>query len=204
MNTMMMRGTDGGYIDGVSSTEFNATGIGIQKCLHPESYAFSGTAHYIFAPYPLMRLADVYLMKAEAQNEYYGPSQEVYDFVDSIRVRAGIPKVQEAWSNTAWVSDASLNKHLTKEGMREIILAERANEFAFENANRYFDMWRWKRAVTEFSQPIKGWNYMGSSPSSFFSQTIVQGRNWTIKDNLWPIAHSEMNKNSKLIQNPGW
>ena len=204
INASMMRGTDGGYIDGVSATEFNATGIGIQKCLHPESYNFSGTSHYIFAPYPLMRLSDVYLMKAEALNEYKGPSQEVYDYIDLIRVRAGIPTVQEAYTNPEWVTDDARNKHLTKEGLREIILAERANEFAFENANRFFDMWRWKRALSEFSQPIRGWNYMGTSPASFFSQTIVQSRNWTIKDNLWPIANDEMNKNSQLIQNPGW
>lgn len=204
INTMMMRGTDGGYIDGVSSTQYNSTGIGIQKCIHPESYGFTGTAHYLFAPYPLMRLSDVYLMKAEAQNEWEGPSDEVYAYVDSVRFRAGIPGVRESYSNPEWVTDEALNKHLTKEGMREIILAERANEFAFENANRFYDMWRQNRAVSEFSQPVRGWNYNGSSPTSFFSQTIVQARSWTIRDNLWPIDNSELEKNSLLIQNPGW
>ena len=69
-------------------------------------------------------------MKAEALNEYYGPSQEVYDAINAVRIRAGIPTVEESYSNPEWVTDEALNKHLTKEGMREIILRERANELS--------------------------------------------------------------------------
>ena len=88
--------------------------------------------------------------------------------------------------------------------MREIILAERANEFAFEMGHRFYDMRRWKRSVAEFNKPVYGWNYLGQTPEAFFVEGIVQPRSWTKSQDLWPIDKSEMEKNSKLIQNPGW
>lgn len=204
INTMMFAGTHGGFIQATHGQNYNVTGIAIQKCVHPESYQYSSYNYQVVAPYPLMRMADLYLLKAEAMNEYYGPSQEVYDAINKVRSRAGIPDVEESYSNPDWVSDEALGKHLTKEGMREIILNERAVEFAFEGAHRFYDMQRWKRSVVEFSKPIWGWNYMGTSAVPFFNQTIVQGRKWSISDCLWPIPLSEMDKNRNLIQNPGW
>ena len=44
--------------------------------------------------FPLIRLADVMLMYAEAKNEALGtPDQSVYDAVDAVRARAGMPKL---------------------------------------------------------------------------------------------------------------
>jgi len=121
-----------------------------------------------------------------------------------VRRRAGIPDVEVAYSNPEWVTDEALNKHLTQEGLREIILRERANEFAFEGAHRFYDMQRWKRSIVEFSRPIYGWNYLGTNATSFFTQTIVQNRQWSITDCLWPIDKVEIDKNANLVQNPGW
>ena len=203
IKTMMYAGQDGGYVQAIHGSEYNSTGIAIQKCVHPESY-FTSLETQIVAPYPIIRLADLYLMKAEALNEYSGPSQEVFDAINMVRKRAGIPNVEDAYSNTAWVTDEAKDKHLTKEGMRDIILRERANEFAFEGAHRFYDMQRWKRSVIEFSKPVWGWNYLGTNSTSFFVQNIVQGRKWSISDCLWPIDINEMDKSRILIQNPGW
>ena len=155
-------------------------------------------------PNPFMRVSDLYLMKAEAMNEYYGPSQEVYDAVNAVRQRAGIPSVEESYTNPEWVTTEALNKHLTKEGMREIILRERANEFAFEFAHRFWDMQRWKRSIVEFSRPVYGWNRLGNTAETFFILKNIQGRNWGVTECLWPIDNTEMERNAKLIQNPGW
>jgi hypothetical protein len=203
INTMMFAGTDGGFSQAIHGSYYNPTGIAIQKCVHPESY-FLDLQTQIIAPYPLIRLADLYLMKAEALNEYSGPSQEVYDAINAIRERAGIPKVEESYSKMEWVTDGAKDKHLTQPGMREIILRERANEFAFEAAHRFYDMQRWRRSVAEFSKPVWGWNFQGTNPTTFFTQKIVQGRTWSISDCLWPIENTEMEKNTYLIQNPGW
>ena len=203
IRTVMFQNTDGGFFQNVHGQMFNPSGIAVQKDVHPESYGAT-FATQIKPPYPVIRVADLYLMKAEALNEYYGPSQEVYDAVNAVRRRAGIPEVEESYSNPDWTTDAALNKHLTREGMREIILRERASEFAFEFAHRFSDMQRWKRSISEFSRPLYGWNYLGTNAAAFFNRTIVQGRNWSITDCLWPIDNREMERNAKLIQNPGW
>ncbi|HYH56741.1 MAG TPA: RagB/SusD family nutrient uptake outer membrane protein, partial [Anseongella sp.] len=123
INTMMYASSDGGFNSSQHSTDFLCTGIGVQKFVHPESQsgAWQRTIKY---PYPIIRMADLYLMKAEALNEYLdAPTQEVYDLVNMIRERAGIPRVEEAWSDGTLAK--TVNKHRTKEGMRDIILQER-------------------------------------------------------------------------------
>ena len=203
IRTTMFQGTAGGYNPALQTEWWPATGIAIQKVVHPEQY--NNNHHTMMRyPYPIIRVADLYLMKAEALNEYYGPSQAVYDAVNEVRRRAGIPDVETAYANAEWVTDAALNKHLTKEGMREIILRERANEFAFEFGHRFWDMQRWKRSVDEFSKSVYGWNRTGTTAQSFFELKNLQGRKWSITDCLWPIDNRGLEKNAKLIQNPGW
>jgi len=173
----------------------------VQKFVHPESQsgAWQRTIKY---PYPIVRMADLYLMKAEALNEYYdAPTQEVYDLVNRIRARAGIPDLEDVWSDATLAR--SVNKHRTKEGMRDIILQERSIELAFEGSH-FWDMIRHKRATAEFSTPIWGWTHTGTTGSSFFILEVKQPRRFTITDCLWPIDLNELNTNGNLIQNPGW
>lgn len=197
----MQAGSDGGYNSSQHSTDFLVSGIGVKKLVHPESKsgAWQRTIKY---PYPIIRYADLLLMKAEALNEYgSSPTQEVYDLVDEVRERAGIPKVETVWSDPDIVK--SVNKHKTKNGMRDIILRERGIEFAFEG-QRFWDMVRTKRAVAEFSSPAWGWNHTGETGASFFNLEVKQARRFTITDNLWPIDLNEINTNSNLVQSPGW
>ncbi|MBY5958385.1 RagB/SusD family nutrient uptake outer membrane protein [Membranicola marinus] len=201
INTMMYAGSDGGYNSSQHSTDFLVTGIGVKKLVHPESKsgAWQRTIKY---PYPIIRFADLLLMKAEALNEYNSsPTQEVYDLVNQVRKRAGIPDLETVWSDPDIVK--TVNKHKSKEGMRDIILRERGIEFAFEG-QRFWDMIRTKRAVSEFSSPAWGWNHTGETGASFFNLEVKQARQFTITDNLWPIDLNEINTNSNLVQNPGW
>jgi hypothetical protein len=181
--------------------DYLATGVGIQKMVHPES----GSGWYFWQinyPYPIIRLADLYLMKAEALNEYNeGPTPEVYAAINLVRERAGIPDVEEVWSDPEFAK--TVNKHTTREGMLDIILQERGIELAFEGS-RYWDMVRHKRAVSEFSGALTGWNTMGSASRIFFVLGPVQSRRFTVTNYLWPIDLNELNTNSNLIQNPGW
>ncbi|PVD51818.1 RagB/SusD family nutrient uptake outer membrane protein [Terrimonas sp.] len=201
INTMMFAGKDGGYNSSQHSTDFLCTGIGVQKFVHPESQsgAWQRTIKY---PYPLMRMADLYLMKAEALNEYKdAPDAEVYDAINLVRRRAGIPDVEQVWSDGSIAK--TVNKHRTKEGMRDIILQERGVELAFEGSH-FWDMLRHKRAPSSFSSPVWGWTHTGTTAQSFFNLEVKQSRRFTITDCLWPIDLNEMNTNGKLIQNPGW
>lgn len=201
INTMMFAGKDGGFNSSQHSTDFLCTGIGVQKFVHPESQsgAWQRTIKY---PYPLMRMADLYLMKAEALNEYNdAPTGEVYDAINLVRQRAGIPNVETVWSDGSLAR--TVNKHKTKEGMRDIILQERSVELAFEGSH-FWDMLRHKKATSSFSSPIWGWTHTGTTAQTFFNLEVKQSRRFTITDCLWPIDLNEMNTNGKLIQNPGW
>jgi hypothetical protein len=200
INTMFYGNSHGGYNSSQHTTDFFATGIGTQKMVHPESQSGAWQRTIKF-PYPIIRMADLYLMKAEALNEYSGPSPEVYSLLDRVRERAGIPSVEKAWSDASLAK--TVNKHRTKEGLRDIILQERGIEFAFEGIH-FWDMMRHKRATSAFSMPIWGWNHTGTTGASFFVLDVKQERRFTIRDCLWPIDLNEMNTNGKLIQNPGW
>ena len=149
-----------------------------------------------------MRMADLYLMKAEALNEYNdAPTAEVYNAVNIVRQRAGIPDVEEVWADASIAK--TVNKHQTKDGMRDIILTERSIELAFEGSH-FWDMLRHKKATAAFSTPVWGWTHTGTTAQSFFNLEVKQSRRFTITDCLWPIDLNEMNTNGKLIQNPGW
>jgi len=65
-------------------------------------------------------------------------------------------------------------------------------------------MQRWKRSISEFSRPLYAWNYRGTTAETFFVLRNIQGRKWGITECLWPIPNTEMERNSNLIQNPGW
>ncbi|GHT48316.1 starch-binding protein [Bacteroidia bacterium] len=201
IRTMMYSGTVGGYNDAFQSNYY-LSGIACQKFVNPESKS-EGFVNKKKFPYPIIRLSDLYLMKAEALNEYAGPSPEVYGLLNLIRERAGIPKVEEVWSNPTLAKNPG--KHTTQDGLREIILRERANEFAFEGI-RFWDVIRHKKALTEFNTPLWGWSARyGTTPSTFF---VLAPANKTykflIRDYLTPIDLNEMNTNPNLIQNPEW
>jgi hypothetical protein len=199
--TSMFYGEIAGISDRFISDHF-CTGVGIQKLVHPESK--SGGAQLIIRfPYPIMRMADLYLMKAEALNEIEGPSQKVWTEINRIRRRAGIPNVETVWSDPSLVRPEFLNKHTDKDGMRDIILTERGIELAFEG-HRFWDMHRHKRATAEFSTPVMGWNPYGYNAESFFIVMVKQTRRFLVRDYLWPIRLNDLDVNSNLIQNPGW
>ncbi|MDR3245051.1 MAG: RagB/SusD family nutrient uptake outer membrane protein [Prevotellaceae bacterium] len=179
---------------------YYATGIGVQKVTHPQSSAGQGF-RTIFLPYPIIRMADLYLMKAEALNEFSGPSQEVYDALNVVRRRAGIPDVEVVWANPSLARHPDAHKNQVN--LREIILQERSIELAFEGS-RYWDVIGYKQAVSEFSKPIRGWNTKGTNAQSFFFTGNVQLRRFTPTNYLWPIPENELNINSNLKQNPGW
>ncbi|MDR2470273.1 MAG: RagB/SusD family nutrient uptake outer membrane protein [Tannerella sp.] len=199
IGTSMYSGGPGGFSSSYSN-EYFCTGIGIQKMVHPESSAGWYFVQVRF-PYPIIRMADLYLMLAEALNEYQdAPDQKVWDAVNMVRRRAGIPNVEVAWSSA---NARTPNRHTRQDGMREIILQERAIELAFEGIH-YWDMIRHRRAAAEFSKPILGWNYRGTNARSFFVIEPKQVRTFTMTSYLWPISIDELNTNSNLVQNPGW
>ena len=186
------------------NNECLSTGIGIQKFVHPESVA-NAWQRQIRYPFPVIRYADLLLMKAEALNEYHegpDPDGEVYALLNEVRRRAGVPDVEDSWGSERGMA-RRIDYHRTHEGLRDIILWERGIELSFEGS-RFWDMLRHLRAPREFSQPVFGWDQEGETEEEFFQLQLKQGRRFTITDCLWPIDISELNRHGTLIQNPGW
>lgn len=183
------------------TTDFYWTGIAVKKLVHPES----GTGHWarvIKFPYPIIRLSDLYLMYAEAYNEYHGPEAPAFEYLNRVRATSGLLPIEEVWSDGNIVKTP--DKHLTKEGLRDIIQRERLIELSFEG-HRYFDILRWKQADRYFLSPVRGWNTTGVDPEQFYVLTTLQPRRWqTPRDYLMPIPISDLNRNPNLVQNPGW
>jgi len=184
-----------------STNDYVITGYVLKKVCHPDSEGDSYTKLKPY-PWPIIRLAELYLNYAEAYNEYYGPDQKVYDALNKVRIRSGIPTVEEAWENPMYAKTP--NKHKTQEGLREIIKQERQIELAFEG-HRNFDVRRWKEADKYFNQPVKGWSVDGTTTNSFYIvKTVGQRTFLTPRDYLHPIKYSEMVVNPNLVQSPGW
>ena len=48
-------------------------------------------------------MADLYLMYAEAYNEYHGPGQPVYDALNLVRTLSGLRDIEDVWSDASVV-----------------------------------------------------------------------------------------------------
>lgn len=156
------------------------------------------------SPFPIFRLAEMYLIAAEALNEYKeAPDAEVYQYLNVVRERAGIPDVEESWRNAR-----DPNKVRTKEGMRDIIRQEWNIEFAFEGY-RYWNVRRWKIANVALNEKIYGWNVVGGNANSFNNNgngplPVYSGSKFVApRDYLYPIRSEEVQR-AGCVQNPGW
>jgi len=142
----------------------------------------------------VIRLGEVLLNYAEAQNEAIGPDQSVYDAVNAIRQRPS-------------VNMPPLPAGLTQLQMRNKIRHERTVELAFEE-QRFFDLRRWKGAdgkylaETILNSPVYG--LKTSNDRSTRTKFKLEDRVYLPKHRLLPIPQSEININRNLVQNPGW
>lgn len=190
----------GEIANGVVQSMYSVTGYFVKKLIHWESTFVQNGQRKDF-PWPEIRLADLYLMYAEALNESKAaPDDEVYEYIDRVRQRAGLDGVVESWQ------EHSINptKPSTKEGMREIIRRERNIELAFEG-QRFWDLRRWKTANEELNKPIQGWDIDQQDADAYYQKrTIFMQKFVAPRDYLWPIQEAELRRNTDLIQNPGW
>lgn len=182
----------------VSSIRYNITGYYLKKYSNFET---AGTTSLIpiRMTFPVIRLADLYLLYAEARNEYSGPDADVYAYVDAVRARAGLDGVVQSWLDHSVYQD----KPTKKEGMREIIQRERMIELAFEG-KRFWDLRRWQIADEVLNRPIKGWNVRGTTAAEYYNVISLDIMEFSTKEYLWPIKQQSLRTNPNLIQNPYW
>ena len=145
----------------------------------------------------LMRYADIYLMRAEALVESGNTTQEVYDLIDKVRARVGMPTVESAEGTG-----------LNQTQLRQIVRHERRVEFCMEGT-RYADMLRWQDV--SLVHDVYGYDKSKlsnpASPATWkFSQIKIDSRIFNAtKAWLWPLPQGDININKNLLpQNPGY
>ncbi|WP_256009424.1 RagB/SusD family nutrient uptake outer membrane protein [Desertivirga xinjiangensis] len=178
---------------------FNNTGYWPKKLVNYLSVYDDGFQP-VYYHLPIMRLASLYLLYAEALNEFEGPqNQDIFEYIDLVRARAGLPGVKPAWSTYS----KNPNKPNTKEGLRQIIHQERRIELCFE-AQAGWDLRRWKELQTVLSNPLLGWSVYNEEAINYYRPTVKLTPVFSLKDYLWPIRTEDIITNPNLVQNPYW
>lgn len=152
-----------------------------------------------FRPSIIFRLADFYLMYAEAANEVNPNDARVLKYLNLVRERAGLPDIE------------TLNPAIrgNQELQRAAIQRERQIELATEG-QRYFDVRRWmiadKNGEGRQNGYVHGMNVRGESNDKEDFNRIVEASQivFNRKMYLYPMPDSETRKTKNLVQNPGW
>jgi hypothetical protein len=177
------------------SNNYSPTGYLVKKGVAPllNQSTLQVSVNY---SWPLIRLGELYLDYAEALIESGENINIAKEYIDRVRLRAGIPTIDEAWTPIGGANDQAT--------LRNIVRQERSIELFLEN-HRFWDLRRWQVADQYLNQKLKGMNIQGITDTDFFKVTEVQfPRAFSQRNFLMPIPQDEMNKNEFLIQNPGY
>ena len=134
---------------------------------------------------PILRYADVLLMRAEALIESGQDLGEAVTLINQIRQRAGMPNIEMASQSV----------------LREKLRHERRIETAFEGL-RYYDLIRWRIADKMKSGKVYGARLKAISET--MENKFVEERFWNDKMYLFPVPQEAIDNNSNLVQNKDW
>lgn len=144
--------------------------------------------------FPVIRYADVLLMKAEAENAVNGPVPAAYDAINAVRRRG--------YGKPVNIPDATVDLPAGL-GTNDFLLQledERARELCFEGMRKH-DLIRWGLYLSKMQSLAAeiaatapaAWKYAGSA-----------AKNVTPRNVLFPIPTTETTINHLVTQNPGW
>lgn len=153
----------------------------------------SGQTSYNSCNMPLLRMADVYLMKAEAENSVNGPTQAAYAAINAVRRRAF--KVSINTPNIV----CDLPSGLTKSAFADSVKMERMRELCFEGIRKWDEI-RWGTLVSDMQNLL----VLANNTAAPANVKTICSRVSSNKYFLLPISNSELQLNPKLTQNPGW
>ena len=122
----------GKVVPQASITPVTKKGVLVKKYMDPNSIV---GAHAVNIP--LMRLADVYLVAAEAAARQTGPDAQAYGYINAIRARAGLPALAG----------------LGKDAFISAVLQERSWEL-FAEGDRWYDLTRTNTFMQVISKAV--------------------------------------------------
>ena len=201
----------GGIINGVDTRESpienwngSRTHYYTRKFIDPNPALADNQSSAQVVPWPFIRYTEVVLNYIEANLEL-GDEAEARDWLNKIRFRVGMPAIDDAGQD---LIDRYRN--------------ERRIELVYEE-HRYHDARRWMIAAETLGRGIQAINVQatlksGASPHvpyrhdkevydyqySVFENTENETRTWVDKMYYRPISRDEVQRNSLLIQNPGY
>ncbi|MGV3600983.1 MAG: RagB/SusD family nutrient uptake outer membrane protein [Dyadobacter fermentans] len=179
------------------------TGYYMRKFIDPNPALYDNTDRQNI-PWPFLRVTELVFNYVEASIEV-GDEAIALEWLNKIRFRAGMPALK--------VSGAAL---------RDAYRHEKRIEMAYEE-QRYHDARRWMIASTTLGRPLQYINVIGKfkagksmkepyhyDPTVYdYTYTPVEeksheNRTWVDKMYFRPFSRDEMNRNSKLVNNPGY
>ncbi len=184
------RATTGGSISGYYYKRFSPIGC------NPWDKKWNNFQAYV----PYLRLADVYLMYAEAVLQGYG-SAASSSTVLSLTAESAVNRIR----NRAQLPNLVSKYTATKEAFMGEIIRERAVELAYEG-HRFCDLRRWnlngemeyrEKTAIDFDRGIDG------KPINLHERIIIT-RVVEKKHNWLPLPLSNTNLYPEFPQNPGW
>ena len=187
------------------------SGYSLKKTINPNSVASSSAFTTSANVFPLMRLADLYLLYVEACAEAKGNlDAKAQSYIEKIHNRAGLNG-----SNFYY-------KNYTGAQLVEAVRRERMIELIFES-HWHFDLRRWQMADKWHNEGMWGsagyadkagmWglNILGTDNDAFYQEVYkLPGTNMSnpyIFDKRMyfaPIFYKHININDLLVQNPGY
>lgn len=170
------------------------------------TYGYSYSTHFHLT---WVRLADVYLMYAEAAAQGYGSpsgkssnfSKNAVEALNTIRERAGVDPLADKYAGNL-------------EGFMGELRRERAVELAFEG-HRFNDLRRWL-LLTEYPYNIKTRQHFDRASELDpkvdpkenavlnWDEEVIQTRNLTSKHYWLPFNTDDVSMYPEFYQNPGW
>ena len=114
-------------------TPITPNGVLIKKYQDPNSVGSSTSVNI-----PILRIADMYLIAAEAEARLNGGTAQAYNFINAVRTRAGLP---------------NLAAGLDKDAFINAVLQERSWEF-FAEGDRWYDLTRTGKFLTEVPKAV--------------------------------------------------
>lgn len=190
------------------TVDYNRTGYTSRKYVNQEDILNGGRR--TAKTQPIMRYAEILLGYVEAMNEmtgsYTDPAtgitvdrsiDEMMFYFNQVRYRAGLPGITQAQA-------------ADYETMKALIKQEWRVEFCFED-HRYYDLRRWKEAPEAYNKPVTGLDVSRDwqERQQFYTVRVwntelCMRRVFNNKMYFFCIDQNVLDKNSKLVQNPGW
>ena len=184
-----------GEADDMAAANASKTGYYLKKFLTDElNLTQDQKAQHNWVAY---RWGEVLLNYAEAMNEAFGPGSAPAGY--PMTARAALQLVRDRASVSLPPVTAG-----TVESFREAVRHERRIELAFED-HRYWDLLRWKEAMTVLNEPVKGVRITRAGDTYNYQVVDVAARKFSPANYYLPFMRSEIENSAQtLTQNPGY